>query len=146
MRKLFDLSPADFRISPVWYFPVDECGDDGDVVLPAGQQEVDYGGEMIVYTLFKSAHDLDIDGYIYWENTPAVSCAKPTVFIDGEAIHIHRGAFFDKDHVRALKERLDGFFPMRFESQECYGLAGITGIVEGLYCYDMSARGTRLIK
>lgn len=145
-KNINELTVKDFEISPVWYFPMDETVEDENSIIPASQTEVDYEGQMIVETDFVTNNDIRYKGFIYWEDSSDVTFAKPNLFIDNEWISIHLGGFISEEKIQSLMGKMKDLFPISFKSKEAFGLRSISGIIDGLYYFDMKSSTHRLIR
>ncbi len=140
-KQLYDLEPKDLDENLVWVFPMDDSVEDEETVRPVKDKEQLEDLQVIVKTIFEDQMGKKYYGYIYWGEPQNVEYLKPVMFFDesGESgIAFWNGMIepesSDFDHADGILS--SDSFPIRFESEDAFGLYPIKGELKGIYYID----------
>lgn len=127
--------------NPVWIFPMDDTVEDEETVRPVTEMAQLEDLQAIVKTIFEDQKGRKFHGYIYWGEPPNVEYLKPVMFFDenGESgIAFWNGMIEPEntvfDQARGILSKAS--FPIKFESQDAFGLSPIKGELKGVYYVD----------
>jgi len=140
-KQIYDLVPQDLANNIVWIFPMDDTVDDEDTVRPVTDESQLNDLQVIVKTIFHTQDGSNFIGYIYWGEPSKVEYIKPVMFIDPSGqygISFWSGIIepTDSDFDQAKGILNAKSFPIRFESENVFGLYAIRGELEGIYYLD----------
>lgn len=138
-KLIVDVNDSDFRDSPVWYFPMDESIEDGELVIKPLREIVGSADnyQVVVRANFTDRAGERHPGYIYWYSEGDLANFQPCVFIEGgKKLYFWHGIKVPEVEQINLLKRLD--LPVSFESEVHLGLKVISGSLNGLYYYDDS--------
>ena len=135
-KKITDLNEEDVSNQPVWYFPMDESIEDGDLIveplleltMPADNYQ------MIVKSTFTDSNQVKYMGYIYWAREGSITSWHPCVFLQGEPLYFWYGLGTPSHKDINLLKKIA--LPITFESFDVLNLDLISGEIEGLYSYN----------
>ncbi len=140
-KQVYELGPNDFIENPVWIFPMDDTVEDEETVRPVRNESQLEDLRVIVRTDFVDQTGRTYLGYIYWGEPVTVEYLHPVIFLDdsGESgMFFYKGMFepedSDFDHAKGILSIES--FPIKFESEEFFGLYPIRGELKGIYYLD----------
>ena len=137
-KQVYDLIPGDLLSYPVWWYPVDDSVLDEATVRPLKDLypiEQDY--PIIVKTKFRDNRGVSFDGFIEWVPFAdrGVREVKPNLLSEQVNIDFWFGIIPpDQKSINKIKNLFPKeSWPIKFESEEHFGLKSIKGSLEGLY-------------
>lgn len=142
-KQIYDLTMADLGEFPVWYFPMDDTVEDELSIKPLDSGNALFPDfRVIVKTHFYDSMGKLYLGYIYWCKDNSVNACQPVLFVnENTCISFWNGIVKPSwDVYGELPKTLRGRFPIRFESEEHYGLGKVDGTLKGLYYIDDNDR------
>ncbi len=140
-KQIYDIGPKDLVENPVWIFPMDDTVENEETVRPVTAKSQLEDLQAIVKTKFEDHMGNRYMGYIYWGKPNSIEYLKPVMFFDerGESgIAFWSGMIepenTDFDHANGILSSKS--FPIKFESEDAFGLYPVKGELKGIYYID----------
>tara|TARA_B100001248_G_scaffold261982_1_gene255377 strand:+ start:7442 stop:7894 length:453 start_codon:yes stop_codon:yes gene_type:complete len=132
LKEIYDIKLSDLIEYPVWYFPMGDCIE--DQVKPALTQEDVDSYKTLVRTTFETNDKIKHGGYIYWMKSEEICYLQPFLFFENLALCFYLPFPPDEEDLSYFKNLFPKeSWPIKFESEEHFGLKSIKGSLEGLY-------------
>lgn len=138
IKLIGEIDEADLQRYPVWYFPMDEAVENGDLIVkPVSSALEDIGSfEYVVKADFCEGNGNRRIGYIYWHPKGRIFEVHPCMFLGGgNKLRFWGGVKPPSEDEKRLLRGMQ--LPISYCSEPHFGLTPMSGMLEGLYCYDV---------
>lgn len=131
-KQVWEITPQDLEMHPVWYFPMIEEGEyDEATVMPANEEiAADQNNQFIVIADFIDSSGNKYLGYVYLGKSD-IEYSQPCMFLPNDVVTFWFGIV--KPEKNSLAELS---FPIKAMSHSVYGLGQLEVTIEHYGYYD----------